>query len=165
MEFLFKKPQKCLFRRAAPEGWTLVAARSRGTLMCHLIRSHHLPQYLSFIGRDVTQPWPAWRGCRRICGRYAVSLRAAGTRCYVRHICQLCTSASLASFLYLHRPPSALAFSVSPQVTGFALRIAEASQKAWGCFSLNSLNYSHFHSEAASPACVSQLVWIYTSFQ
>lgn len=108
------KPQR-LFGTAAPEGWILVAVGSRALPMCRLIGSRRLPGYLSFVGRNVTRPRAARRSCGRICGRYGVSLGAAGTRCYVWHICQLCITASLASFLYLRPPlqPPALCFSLA----------------------------------------------------
>lgn len=88
---------------------------SRALPMCRLIGSRRLPGYLSFVGRNVTRPRAARRSCGRICGWYGVSLGAAGTRCYVWHICQLCITASLASFLYLRPPlqPLALFFSLA----------------------------------------------------
>lgn len=131
------KPQR-LFGTAAPEGWILVAVGSRALPMCRLIGSRRLPGYLSFVGRNVTRPRAARRSCGRICGRYGVSLGAAGTRCYVWHICQLCITASLASFLYL-RPPLQPMFLSRCRSLGRARCLTEASQKASGCLSHRTL--------------------------
>lgn len=114
-------------------------------LMCHLIRSCQRPQYLSFIDMDVSQPGPAWQGCRRICGPYSVPLRTTCTRCYEWHVCQLCTGASLASFVYLISPSSSSSLFLSPyRSPGVSSRSKPEGLKL--LFFLNSLNYSHFHS-------------------
>lgn len=79
----------------------------------------------------------------------------------MRHVCQLCTSASLA--LFLHLCPALhplLCLSLLLQVTGFApcsdLCLTVMRQKDPRLFSsLNSFNYSHFLSVAVSPPFVS----------
>lgn len=131
----FESPQKGLFGKAAPKGWIFVAAGSRGVLMCHLIGTRCLPQYLSFIGRDASQPGSVWQSCRRICGRYGIPHRTTGTRCCVWHVCQLCTAASLASFLYLVPPPYIHKFSFCLAAGHWvslcrAMCLTEVSQKA-----------------------------------
>lgn len=140
-----------MFGKAAPEGWILVAAGSRALLMCHLIRSRRLPQYLSFIGRDVTQPRPAWRSCRHICGRYGGSLSGPPAPDVM---CDMSASyapvgASSAFFLYL---------IPQLQVTGFAPRRAACpaavSQKASSSFSLHILLIIPIFTRVVSPAFV-----------
>lgn len=77
------------------------------------------------------------------------------------HVCQFCTGASLALFLHLcPRLHPLLSLSLSLQVTGFAtctdLCLTVMRQKDPSLFSsLNSFNYSHFLSFAASTPFVS----------